>query len=126
MVRMKIKPIHHNHSVCLLAYHFVTCPKRRKNDLQGITVDLFAEAISKHPLTIHVGEVMPDHIHLMIQAPATYSPAEIAKTIKGCSSRMIKQISPDFKGWSTGYYISTTGGTAIDAVEHYIKSQKGK
>jgi putative transposase len=124
---VKINPIHHNHSVCLLTYHFVTSPKMRHSELtDDITVDLFKQAIAKYPLQIHVGEIMPDHIHLMIQAPATLSPANIAKIVKGCSSRLIKQIVPTFSGWSTGYYISTTGGTAIDVVKAYIENQKNQ
>jgi putative transposase len=87
-------------------------------------MDLFKQAIEKYPLQIHEGEVMPDHIHLLIQAPATHSPAQIAKLIKGCSSRIIKQLNPSFSGWSVGYYISTVGGSSIDAVKHYIRTQK--
>jgi len=122
---MKLYPISHNHSVCLLTYHFVTCPKQRKQVLtDAITVDVFRKAIKNHPLQIHVGEIMPDHIHLLIQSPATLSPAKIAQIIKGCSSKAIKQLLPTFSGWSTGYYISTTGGAAAEVVEAYIRSQK--
>lgn len=122
---MDIKPVHHNHSVCLLVYHFVTCPKRRKNELtEAVSVNLFEEAISKYPITIHAGEVMPDHVHFMVQAPATMAPAQIAKIIKGCSSAMIGKTLPQWSGWSKGYYISSVGGSSIEAVEHYIRTQK--
>lgn len=98
---MNLKPIHHNHSVCLLAYHFVTVTKCRKHELiDPVTVDVFAESIKHYPLTIHIGEIMPDHVHFMIQAPATMSPAQIAKVIKGCSQASIKKILPTFSGWS--------------------------
>lgn len=76
---LTLKYHHHNHSVCLLAYHFVTCTKRRRPELEGIDVDLLKQAVKKYPIEIHVGECMPDHIHLLIQAPATFSPAYIAK-----------------------------------------------
>ncbi|SMC55477.1 IS200/IS605 family transposase [Sporomusa malonica] len=122
---MKMPYIYHNHSVCLLAYHFVTCTKKRKPELEGISLDLFKQAVSKYPLTIHVGEVMPDHIHLLIQAPTTFSPAYIAKIIKGCSSRAIGKIRKDnWNGWSTGYFVTSTGGVATDTVKAYIENQK--
>jgi len=122
---MNLKPIHHNHSVCLLAYHFVTVTKCRRQELQdNITVALFTEAIKHYPLTIHTGEIMPDHVHFMVQAPATIAPAQIAKIIKGCSQASIKKLLPSFTGWSKGYYISSVGGSSIEAVERYIKNQK--
>ena len=89
---MKIPYIKHNHSICLLAYHFVTVTKRRKPELEGIELDLFKLAVEKYPITIHVGEIMPDHIYLLIQAPSTFSPSYIAKLIKGCSSRAIGKV----------------------------------
>ena len=85
---------------------------------------LFEEAIKQYPLTIHTGEVMPDHVHFMIQAPATIAPAQIAKIVKGCSQASIKKLIPTFIGWSKGYYISSVGGNSIEAVEKYIKNQK--
>ncbi len=122
---LKLKYITHNHSACLLAYHFVTTTKKRRPELEGISLDLFRMALKKYPVTIHVGEVMADHIHLLVQAPATFSPAYIAKLIKGCSSRLIgKQLKDGWSGWSVGYFISTTGGAAVEAVKAYIENQK--
>jgi len=122
---VNLKPIHHNHSVCLLVYHFVTVTKCRKHELlDPVTVELFTESIRHYPLNILVGEIMPDHVHFMIQAPTTMSPAQIAKVIKGCSQANIKKVLSSFSGWSKGYYISSVGGNSLEAVEHYIKNQK--
>ena len=67
---------------------------------------------------------MPDHVHFMIQAPATIATAQIAKIVKGCSQAIIKKLIPTFIGWSKGYYISSVGGNSLDAVEKDIKNQK--
>lgn len=73
---MKFEYIRHNHSTCLLVYHLVFCTKRRQPELkENITVELFKLAISNYPLYIAVGECMPNHVHLMIQAPASYAPS---------------------------------------------------
>ena len=102
---LKLKYITHNHSACLLAYHFVRTTKKRRPELEGITLDLFRLALKKHAIIIHVGEVMVDHCHLLVQAPATYSPAYLAKLIKGCSSWLIgKQLKDGWSGWSVGYW----------------------
>lgn len=102
------------------------CVKRRRKELtDAITVELFREAVSKYPIEIAVGEVgEQDHIHLMIQAPATFAPSYIAKIVKGCSSKIIGKHLTKWSGWSRSYFISTTGGTATDAVKAYIENQK--
>lgn len=101
---MKIPYIKHNHSICLLAYHFVTVTKRKKPELEGIDLKLFKQAVEKYPITIHVGEIMPDHIHMLVQAPATFSPSYIAKLLKGCSSRAIGKVRKEsWSGWSQGF-----------------------
>lgn len=64
---MKIPYIKHNFSIYLRAYHVVTCTKRRKPELEGIALDLFKHAVEKYPITIHIGEIMPDHIHMLIK-----------------------------------------------------------
>ena len=68
---LKLKYHHHNHSVCLLAYHFVTCTKKRKPELEGISLDLFKQALKKYLIEIHVGEIMLDHISYSSVNPST-------------------------------------------------------
>ena len=122
---MKIQPIRHNHSVCLLLFHFVVVCKRRRKELsEEITIDVIKNAIAHHPITIQEGEIGEnDHIHLLVQAPATLSPAEIARIIKGCSQSAIRKIIPSWSGWSRSYYISSVGGNSLEAVQAYINNQ---
>ena len=121
---MKLNPIRHNHSVCLLLYHFVTTTKYRRKELTAdITKELIQDAITNYRLQIHSLSVEPDHIHIMVQAPTTHSPADIARIIKSFSSRAIRKVLPEFSGWSAGYYISTTGGVATETVQKYIENQ---
>lgn len=123
---MQVKPIHHNHSVCLLTYHFiVVCKKRKKELTEQVTIDLFRKAIEKYPITILEGEIgEQNHVHLLIQTSAILSPAQIAKIIKGCTQVVIKQIIPQWEGWSRSYYISTVGGNDFDTVAKYIRNQE--
>lgn len=124
---MKIKPIKHAHKVCALVYHFVTTPKRRGKVLtEEITVNLFKEAVKDFPIYILEGEVMPEHIHMMIQSDVNHSPSDIMNIIKTKSSRLIKERLPDWKGWSRGGYISTVGKDSIEGVVKYIQEQKEK
>jgi putative transposase len=36
-------------------------------------------------------EVMPDHVHMLIDAPPKYAPSKIAQIFKGISSRRLRQ-----------------------------------
>ena len=117
-----------SHCVFNLGYHIIWCPKyRRKVLVNGIDErlkELLCQKALQIGVTIEKMEVMPDHVHFMIQAPATIAPAQIAKIVKGCSQASIKKLIPTFIGWSKGYYISSVGGNSIEAVEKYIKNQK--
>ena len=74
------------HSVTLINYHFVWCPKRRKTVLKGeikhraqqIIFDLCVE----NEWRLIALEIMPDHIHLFLEAKPSYAPSVIIKRIK--------------------------------------------
>ena len=125
---MKLVPIRHNHSVCLICFHVVFCTKYRKPELtEAITISLFEQAIGKYSqLKILEGEVMPDHCHFLVQADSTTLPSDIAKNLKCYSSALIKKaLTARWSGWGVGYFISSVGANNADAVQHYIQNQKG-
>jgi putative transposase len=45
----------------------------------------------QYQFTIIASEVMPDHIHLLIEAPPKFSPSNIVKIIKSISSRRLRE-----------------------------------
>jgi REP element-mobilizing transposase RayT len=67
-----------------------------------------------------------DHVHALIGARPTHSPAEITKRLKGGSSAWI---STTFAGlnafaWQDGYGAFTVSRSAIDEVAAYIRNQR--
>ena len=125
-----------SHAKHCLGYHIVFCPKYRHQVLKdAIEVELkriLAETCSHYGWELHELEIMPDHVHLFVQADHTVAPVEIAKTLKSISAVHIFNKFPKLKGrkfwgsglWSRGTYYASVGHISEDAVRKYIQTQK--
>ena len=121
-------------SVSSINYHFVFVPKRRKavliRDVAQRLQEIIFELGTEHGWQLIALEVMPDQVHLSINAPTTESPSQIAKWVKGRASHYLRQEFPDLKKlpslWSPSYFVATTGKVSPEVVKRYIESQRGK
>lgn len=125
-----------SHAKHCLGYHIVFCPKYRHQVLEGaIEIELkriIGEVCKTYEWLLHSIEVMPDHVHLFVQADHTTAPVEIAKTIKSISAVQLFCTFPDLKRrkfwgsgmWSDGTYYGSVGHVLEDAVRKYIETQK--
>jgi putative transposase len=81
-------------------------------------------------------EVMPDHVHMLIEAPPKVSPTRIIQTLKSISARRMrmefdkeiqKYIWKPGTLWAVGYYVgSVSDKVTTEIVQEYIKNQKAK
>ena len=79
-----------------------------------------------HQMTaIQVGGV-EDHIHALVLAPATLAPFEIAKYLKGESSKWMHETFADLRdfGWQDGYGAFTVSKSNVPGVVDYIQNQR--
>ncbi|WP_424098375.1 IS200/IS605 family transposase [Moorena producens] len=121
-------------TVSSINYHFVFVPKRRKpvlvehiaRRLQEIIFDL----VSEHGWKLIALEIMPDHVHMFLNAPTHESPAEIARWVKGRASHHLRKEFPSLKKlpslWTPTYFVASTGQVSTEVVKKYIVCQKGK
>ncbi len=79
-------------------------------------------------IVILKGHVSGDHVPLMVSAPPTMSPAQIAQFIKGVSSRKLQDEFPLLKKrywgqhlWARGYFCGTVGAVTEDQIKAYIE-----
>ena len=84
-----------NNVVYSCKYHVVWCPKyRRKVLVDGVDARL-KELIDEicHELRIDVieMEIMPDHVHLLIEVEPQFGIHKAVKQIKGRTSRILRQ-----------------------------------
>jgi putative transposase len=121
-------------AVFSLKFHIVWCPKYRRPVLAGRVderlKELLTEVATEHGMTIHAMEVMPDHVHLFIEADPTLCVAEIVNRLKGRTSRILRQEFPSLRSrlptlWSRSYFAATVGAVSEGTVRRYIEAQKG-
>ena len=121
-------------SVSSINYHFVFVPKRRKAVLVGDIAlrmqSIIFDLVSEHGWRLIALEVMPDHVHMFINAPTHESAAEIARWVKGRASKYLRDEFPSLKKlpslWSPSYFVATTGQVSTDTIRKYIENQRGK
>ncbi len=111
-------------------YHVVWCPKyRRKVLIHGVDVRLKAillEVAIEFKAEIIEMEIMPDHVHLLVEVDPQFGIAKLVRYLKGRSSRLLRQEFPWLKSrlptlWTTSYFVSTVGGAPLSTIKQYIR-----
>ncbi len=73
-------------------------------------------------------EVMPDHVHLLVEVPPTVALSKLVQMLKGRSSRLLRAEFPVLcRGaalWSPSWSVSTVGGAPLEVVRRYVENQK--
>jgi putative transposase len=122
-------------AVFSLKYHLVWCPKYRRPVLEPPISErlggLLGETAAEHGMTIHALEVMPDHVHLLVEADPTLCVAEIVNRFKGRSSRVLRAEFPSLRRrlptlWSRSYYAGSVGHLSEQTVRRYLETQRGR
>ncbi len=114
-------------------YHVVWCPKYRRKVLTGnVEVrlkELIFQAANDIDADIIEMEIMPDHVHLLIEVDPQYGINKAIRHLKGFSSHVLRKEFPELKSrlptlWTRSYFVSTIGGAPLEAVKQYIENQK--
>ncbi len=83
------------HLVYSCKYHVIFCPKyRRKVLVDGIDDRLktiFLETAQRHQFEITDLEVMPDHVHLLVDCNPRYGIMQCVKDLKRESASLLKK-----------------------------------
>ena len=115
-------------------YHVVWCPKyRRKVLVDGVDERLkeIAHAVAEEMrFEIIEMEVMPDHVHMLVEVDPQLGIHKAVKRIKGRSSHDLREEFPWLRRrlpslWTNSYFVSTVGGAPPAAARRYIEDQKG-
>jgi putative transposase len=114
-------------------YHIVWCPKyRRKVLIHGVDTKLKEILISvceEFKSELIEMEVMPDHVHILVECDPQFGIAKLIRYMKGRSSRILREEFPWLKSriptlWTNSYFCSTVGGAPISVIKKYIEDQK--
>ena len=114
-------------------YHVVWCSKYRRRVLEGaVEIDLKAiirQIAKERKAEVIELEVMPDHVHLLVEVDPQYGIHRLVKQIKGRSSRILRSKYKELRSriptlWTNSYFVSTVGGATLRTIKQYIESQK--
>lgn len=134
-LKEELKTVRTNaHATYNCNYHFVWIPKYRKPILKDERVKEILERILRgqsefRDWQVLALEIQPDHLHLFLSVPPSYSPSEVVNILKGNTSRQLRLIFPFLKTiikkslWADGYYVSTAGYVSQEQVRRYIDEQ---
>jgi putative transposase len=126
---------HFSHKVSVNVHHLEWCTKYRyemlkQDKYKKVCEDAILAVAAKHDIKIRELGVMPEHVHISCELPATMSQSKALQLLKGGSSYIIFRQQEKFrlrypKGhfWSPGAYAGTCGENTIDVVDDYVKNQ---
>jgi putative transposase len=114
-------------------YHVIWCPKYRRSVLvdgveEALKV-LIANMCDQKRAQLLELEVMPDHVHLLVDVDPQFGIHRLVKAIKGATSRELRSRFPVLKRklptlWTNSDFVSTVGGAPLAVVKRYIEQQK--
>ncbi len=118
-----------------LLVHLVFIPKYRVRVLQGAVAArlevLLRQAAAVNEWLFLELAVQPDHVHVLLQMHPRESIASVVKTLKGGTSRVLRNEYPDLEEflwgtsfWSDGYFAETIGRVNEAVVSDYIRRQQ--
>ena len=115
------------HSKVEYYLHLVWGTYQREPMLTGDTEELVyactrAELWRMNCTVLAIGGI-EDHLHLVIEPPATLGPAQIAKQVKGSTSRFVAMKGVAFK-WQAGYGCFSLSRPHLNAAIPYVQNQK--
>ncbi|UWX63390.1 IS200/IS605 family transposase [Deinococcus rubellus] len=114
-------------------YHVVWTPKYRRAVLvDGVDERLkmiLADVVTEMECDLMALEIMPDHVHLLVQVDPQFGIHKLVKLAKGRSSRLLRSEFPWLKSrlptlWTNSYFVATVGGAPLEIVKQYVEDQK--
>lgn len=134
-LRQTNKLYHTDHSIVYSCqYHVIFCPKYRRKVLTDPIATRMKELVlskqADYGYTVIEMQVLPDHVHLLLDVDPRAGINVLVGKIKGFTSHELRNQFPLLKKrlptlWTRSKFISTVGAVTLDVVQLYIENQKG-
>ena len=122
------------HTKWMCKYHIVFTPKYRRkmiyNQYREDVREIIKQLCSYKGVEILGGNVMSDHVHILVSIPPKMSVSSFMGYLKGKSALMMFDRHANLKYkfgnrhfWSEGYYVSTLGLNEA-VIKKYIQDQE--
>lgn len=122
-----------NNIVYSCKYHVVWCSKYRRKVLINGVDDRLKELLLEYTTNLSVDilemEIMPEHVHILMEVDPRFGIHKAVKSLKGYTSRILRKEFPSLKTrmptlWTNSYFVSTVGSAPLDVIKQYIENQK--
>lgn len=134
-IKTPSKKYHSKHNLIYSCqYHVIFTPKWRRpiliDDIEIRMRQLIEEKQVEFEYEIIELEIMPDHVHLLIDICPQIGVRNTISKIKGYTAHIIREEFPHLKSrmpgmWTRSCFISTVGSVTLEVVKQYIEAQKG-
>ena len=129
------KPYHTDHSIVYSCqYHVIFCPKYRRAVLEDAVArrlkEMILEKQAEYGYAVMSMEIMPEHVHLLLDVDPRVGVNNVVAKIKGYTSHELREEYPWLKKrlptlWTRSKFISSVGAVTLDTVQQYIADQRG-
>lgn len=131
---MNLKGYKSNNNVVYSSkYHVVWTPKYRRS----VLVDKIAKRLEsllrslcdEMRAEVIALEIMPDHVHLLVEVDPQFGIHRLVKRLKGATSHDLRKEFSELKSrlptlWTNSYFVSTVGGAPLSVIKQYVDNQK--
>jgi putative transposase len=126
------------HVVFCLHAHLVFTTKRRGKVLSAQHLvrlrEIFDSVCADFEVELREFNGEADHVHLLVNYPPKVRLSELVNSLKGVSSRRLKQEFPDIRAfwsvrksqgvlWTPSYFAGSVGGAPLTILKQYIENQ---
>jgi REP-associated tyrosine transposase len=133
-IEQPTKPYHKDHSIVYSCqYHIIFCPKYRRKVLVDAVdrrlKELILDKQSDYGYQVVEMNIMPEHVHLLLDVDPRVGVNKVVGRIKGFTSHELREEFPHLKKrlptlWTRSKFISTVGAVTLESVQKYIENQK--
>lgn len=125
-----------NTTVHKCIYHIIWTTKYRRpvltNEMQEYLKNLLLKYSNENEkFNIIELEIMPDHVHCLIQIDPDFPISSTLNILKGKSSHDMNEHFPELKRklptlWTRSKFIASVGSVSLKTVKEYLENQKNK
>ena len=114
-------------------YHIIFCPKYRRKVLREPIAERFKQIVmsmqEEQNFYVLGMEVMPDHVHMLLDIDPTIGVNVVVARIKGKTAHILNREFPELTRklptlWTRSKFIATVGSVSLEVVKKYIEGQK--
>ncbi len=121
--------------VYALHVHLVFVTKYRRGVLDEAATaalrSIFSKVCEDFGAQLRACDGEDDHVHLLVDYPPTVRIPTLVNSLKGVSSRLLRQQRPDIVRrywknalWSPSYLAASCGGAPLDIIRRYVEQQR--